>query len=85
MAITLRLSDEELIALRAYAQEHGISTHEAVHEAVRQLLHNDRRDNFSRRMRERDRELLDRLGRRRAYGSHRWAGRVRDLARRGRL
>jgi hypothetical protein len=85
MAMTLRLSEEEALALRTYAQEHGLSTHDAAREAVRQLIHNDRRDTVSRMLRERDRDLLDRLGRRPTHAGHRWTGRLRDLARRGRL
>jgi hypothetical protein len=85
MAITVQLSEEEALALRRYAQEHGLSTEEAAREAVRQLIHNDRRDTVSRMLRERDRDLLDRLGRPPVVPSRRWAGRVRDLARRGRL
>jgi hypothetical protein len=85
MTMTVRLSEEEALALRRYAQEHGLSTHDAVREAVLQLIHNHRRDTVSRMLRERDRTLLDRLGPGPALPNRRWAGRVRDLARRGRL
>ena len=85
MAITLRLSEDEALALRKYAREHGLSTHDAAREAVRQLIHNDRRDTVNRMLHERDRTLLDRLGQGPALANRRWAGRVRDLARRGRL
>ena len=85
MVLTLRLSEEEALALGRYAREHGLSTHDAAREAVRQLIHNDRRDTVNRMLRERERELLDRLGREPALPGRRWAGRVRDLARRGRL
>jgi hypothetical protein len=85
MALTLRLSQEELTALREYAQEHGISIHEAAREAVRQLLRRDRRDTFSRMIGERDRAALDRLWWLPTLPGQRWGGRVRDLARRGRL
>ena len=59
--MTLRLSEDETTALREYAQAHGVSMQEAAREAVRQLTHSERRDTFSRMIRERDRELLDRL------------------------
>jgi hypothetical protein len=85
MAMTLCLSEEETHALRRYAQEHGLSIHDAAREAVRQLIHNDRRETVSRMLRERDRGLLDRLGPGPALPGRRWAGRIRDLARRGRL
>jgi hypothetical protein len=85
MTMALRLSEEEARALRRYAHEHGLSTHDAAREAVRQLIHNDRRETVSRMLRERDRELLDRLGPGPALPGRWWAGRIRDLARRGRL
>jgi plasmid stability protein len=62
MAMTLRLDETETEALREYAQAHGQSMQEAAREAVRLLVHNERREHFSRVVRERDRELLDRLG-----------------------
>jgi len=61
--MTLRLSEDEAAALREYAQSHDVSMQEAAREAIRQLVHNERRDAFSRMIRERDRELLDRLAR----------------------
>lgn len=61
MAMTLRLTEDETAALRAYAQAHGVSMQEAARDAISQLVHNERRDAFSRMIRERDRELLDRL------------------------
>jgi predicted transcriptional regulator len=61
MAMTLRLSEDEAAALREYAKLHDVSMQEAAREAIRQLVHNERRDTFSRMIRERDRELLDRL------------------------
>jgi plasmid stability protein len=61
MAMTLRLTEDETAALREYAQEHGVSMQEAARDAIRQLVHSARRDAFSRMIRERDRELLDRL------------------------
>jgi plasmid stability protein len=61
--MTLRLSEDEATALRDYAQAHGLSMQEAARDAIRQLLHSERRDAFSRMIRERDRELLDRLAR----------------------
>lgn len=59
--MTLRLTEDETIALREYAQAHGVSMQEAARDAIRRLVHDERRDAFSRMIRERDRELLDRL------------------------
>ncbi|MDQ1742397.1 MAG: hypothetical protein QOE23_736 [Pseudonocardiales bacterium] len=61
MAMTLRLTEDETAALREYAQSHGISMQEAARDAIHQLVHDERRNAFSRLIRERDRELLDRL------------------------
>jgi plasmid stability protein len=63
MAMTLRLSDNESAALRAYAEEHGISMQEAAREGVRQLVHNTRRDQIIAHILERDEDLLHRLAR----------------------
>lgn len=61
MAMTLRLTDDETAELRQYAETHGMSMQEAAREGVRKLVHNDRRDAFSRMVRSRDSELLERL------------------------
>jgi len=61
MAMTLRLTEDETAALREYAQAHGVSMQEAARDAIHRLVHSERRDEFSRMIRERDRELLNRL------------------------
>lgn len=59
--MTLRLTDEETAALRAYAELHSISMQEAAREGVRRLVQQDRVKTLSAYVRERDRELLNRL------------------------
>jgi plasmid stability protein len=61
MAMTLRLTDEESAALRAYAEAHGTSMQEAAREAVRQLVGNERRKHFIERILTEDAQLLHRL------------------------
>jgi plasmid stability protein len=61
--MTLRLTDEESAALRAYAEQHGQSMQEAAREAVRQLVHSQRRAQFIERILTEDAELLHRLAR----------------------
>lgn len=61
MAMTLRLTDDESAALRTYAEKHGQSMQEAARDAVRQLVHGDRRKHFIERIITEDAELLHRL------------------------
>lgn len=61
MAMTLRLTDDESAALRAYADKHGQSMQDAAREGVRQLVHNERRDEIIAHILDRDAELLHRL------------------------
>jgi plasmid stability protein len=56
--MTLRLTDDESEALRQYAKNHGQSMQEAAREAIRQLVHVERRDAMIQRIIDRDAELL---------------------------
>lgn len=58
MAMTLRLTDDESAALRHYADEHGQSMQDAAREAVRKLVHAERRDAIIARVVKRDASLL---------------------------
>ena len=59
--MNLRLTDDDTEALRAYAAEHDMSMHQAALEAIRQMLHNDRRARYIQHILDEDRELLHRL------------------------
>ena len=59
--MTLRLTDEESAALRDYAARHGQSMQDAAREAVRALVHTERRDRLIAHVLDRDAELLHRL------------------------
>jgi plasmid stability protein len=61
MAMTLRLTDDESAALRAYAESHGKSMQEAAREAVRRLTHEERSKHVIERIVTEDSELLHRL------------------------
>jgi predicted transcriptional regulator len=61
MAMTLRLTDDESEALRRYASDHHQSMQEAAREAIRQLVHNERRALLIAHILDRDAELLHRL------------------------
>lgn len=61
MAMTLRLTDEDTEALRAYATEHGTSMQQAAVEGIRRMLHDERRVRYIRHILDEDRELLHRL------------------------
>lgn len=58
MAMTLRLTEDESTALRQYAQTHGQSMQDAAREAVRQLVHVERRNAMIQRIIHRDADLL---------------------------
>ena len=59
--MTLRLTDEDTEALRAYATEHGTSMQQAAIEGIRRMLHDERRARYIRHILDEDRELLHRL------------------------
>ena len=59
--MTLRLSEEDTEALRAYANAHGESMQQAAQNAIRQMLHDERRAQFIRHILAEDAELLHRL------------------------
>ena len=67
MAMTLRLSDEEMQALRERAASDGTSVHETVRRAVREYVddsaHRERVIAAARHIMEVHGEALDRLGR----------------------
>lgn len=57
----MRLSDEDTEALRRYAGEHGLSMQQAAQNAIRQMLHEERRARFIQHIVTEDAELLHRL------------------------
>lgn len=59
--MNLRLTDDDTAALRRYAAEHGTSMQQAALDAIRQMLHSERRARFVRHILDEDRELLHRL------------------------
>jgi plasmid stability protein len=61
--MTLRLSDEDTEALRAYASAHGESMQQAAQTAIRHMLHDERRTRFIQHILSEDAELLHRLAR----------------------
>ncbi|MEA2972927.1 MAG: hypothetical protein QOG82_1385 [Actinomycetota bacterium] len=67
MAMTLRLTDDEQIALKERAEVEGISMQEAARRAVREYVvrgeHRDRVSAAARRVMDAHAEALDRLGR----------------------
>ncbi len=67
MAMTLRLTDDEQIALRERADAEGISMQEAARRAVREFVvrgrHRDRVSAAAERVITAHRDALDRLGR----------------------
>ncbi|MDQ4142542.1 MAG: ribbon-helix-helix protein, CopG family [Actinomycetota bacterium] len=66
MAMTLRLTDEEQLALQKRARAEGVSMQEAARRAVRQYVawgeHHDRVEAASRRVMTAHAEALERLG-----------------------
>ena len=66
MAMTLRLSDQEQLALKARAEAEGISMQEAARRAVREYVarneHRDRVDSAARRVMSAHADALQRLG-----------------------
>lgn len=66
MPMTLRLTDDEQIALREMAEQEGISMQEAARRAVRDYVsrgrHRDRVSDAARRVMESHAEALRRLG-----------------------
>lgn len=66
MAMTLRLSDEQDLALEALARAEGVSKQEAavraITEAAARRVHEDRVRDLSQSARTRYADLLDRLG-----------------------
>lgn len=67
MAMTLRLTDDELAALRERAAQEGISMQDAARRAVRDYVnrgeHRERVASAAKRVAEAHAEALDRLGR----------------------
>jgi predicted transcriptional regulator len=65
MAMTLRLSDEEITLLRQQAEREGRSMHEVVRLAIKERIarqdHPDRVQRAARRAATQHREILDRL------------------------
>ncbi len=59
--MNLRLTDEDAEALRAYAARHGTSMQQVAVDAIRQMLHDERRARLIRHILDEDRELLHRL------------------------
>jgi hypothetical protein len=67
MAMTLRLTDDEQLALRERAKHEGISMQDAARRAVREYVsrgaHRDRVQAAAQRVMEAHADALDRLGR----------------------
>jgi plasmid stability protein len=61
MAMTLRLNEDDTEALRAYAEAHGQSMQQAAQEAIRRMLHDERRAALIKHIVTEDSELLHRL------------------------
>jgi predicted transcriptional regulator len=65
MAMTLRLSDDEMVLLRRQAEREGRSMHEVVRLAIQERIarqdHVDRVQRAARRVATQHREILDRL------------------------
>ena len=61
VAMTLRLSETDAEALRAYAEAHGESMQQAAQTAIRRMLHDERRAALIKHIVSEDAELLHRL------------------------